>query len=273
MQQLHYTSCVPGRSVSGRGGFQIRAASPELAADHQRNLLGFLGYRLPIGYDDDTIAEQSPIRLALLESVSGRCLVRSVPAGRDPTTQRSGNFFSHVLTGLPEDFTASDAASLIHAPFWVQGDGDYSNELPLLERFPSLQNPFEVNYFEAKGRALLQFLALGVLGLRDGQRLFVVAEPDRIAWAVHALGHFFPRQFLRNVTFSTYEREPLSSPATIVGTWWRDATLDLEPFCYDGAGLGFNSITSKCSPLPPPSEFGRCILEALNRGRRRDPSV
>lgn len=271
MKQLYYTSCVPGRSASGQGGFQIRAASPSLTAERRRGLLSHVGYRLPCGFDEDTRPDDAPARLALLDTDSGRVLLRSGYVGRDPTTNRTGNFFSHVLADLPTDCDAVAAAQLFDAPFWVRSDGAGPIDLPELAALPSVAvPPQKLAGFAAEHGEVIRFLFLGLLSAAPHQRLFVVAHPEDVALAVIVVGRMLPPELRKGITFSTYEREPLSSPARIVGAYWRDATLDLEGTCYDGAGISLNTISGRSSPLPTPSPFAKFALEAIEQRREGD---
>jgi hypothetical protein len=272
MQQLYYTSCVPGRSVSGQGGFQIRACSRGLDPDRQRSLLRYVGYVLPTGFDDDVSAADAPCRLALLETEVGRVLCRSVAAGRDPTTSRTGNFFSHLVIDVPPDLDAMTASQMLTAPFWKQSDSDGATELPDWASFPA-SRPFadrDLSGFAAEHQALIRFLFLGLLSTPSDQRLFVVAHPEDLCMAIVVVSRMLPPGMARALTFSTYEKEPLSSPARIIGTYWRSNSLELPSTCYDGAGLAFNSLNGRSSPLPNPSEFAAFALKSMAEKREVD---
>lgn len=262
MKQFYYTSCVPGRSVSGQGGFQVRAVTAGLAQDRQRSLLRHAGYALPSGFDDDTPTNDAPLRLALLDSDNGRILCQSVYVGRDPTTNRTGNFFTHTLVDVPDDLDAKTAAQLYDASGWERRDSDNPTELPELNRLWSERkfDASKLRQFAATHADLVKFLFLGLLTIPEHQRLFVVAPPDVICQAIAYVSERLPPGMARALTFSTFEKDPLSSPARVIGTVWRSETLDLPPTCYDGAGLGFNSLNGKSSPLPPPSEFATFVL-------------
>ncbi|HND52019.1 MAG TPA: hypothetical protein PLV92_06475, partial [Pirellulaceae bacterium] len=272
MKQLYYTSCVAGRSVSGQGGFQIRAVSRGLTDDRCRALLGHLSYRLPNGFDEDAPPADAPRRLALLNTNAGRVLVNSVHVGRDPTTGRAGNFFSHLLIDLPSDLDAGVAAALLHSNFWVAADHVGPAELPDLETLPASPtiSPIKLSVFAKENADLIRFLFQGLLSVTEHQRLFVVAHPDDVAKAVLVVARMLPRDLRAALTFSTYEREPLSSPARIVGTYWRDARLDLESVCYDGAGFGFNTLTRRSSQMSPPAPFAAFALKSLAEGRESE---
>jgi hypothetical protein len=228
-----------------------------------------VSYRLPQGCDEDAPASEAPRRLALLDTKAGRVLVHSVTSGRDPTTGRSGNFFSHLLLDLPPGFEAGQAALLLHADFWATADQAGPTELPDLAAIPEAApiRPDRLTDFARENRELIRFLFQGLVSLSEHQRLFVVAHPDDIAWAVCAIARILPPDLRSTLTFSTYEREPLSSPARVVGTYWRNDALDLETVCYDGAGFALNTLTGRVSTLPPCGPFATFALQSLSDGR------
>src|SRR5581483_1444442 len=79
----------------------------------------YTDYHLPDTADPDTAF--APVCLALLDSPRGKLLIRKVWIGRDKFG-RAGNFFTHMLLNLPDDFTARDAIRLANAPFWSSHD-------------------------------------------------------------------------------------------------------------------------------------------------------
>lgn len=272
MKQMYYTSCVEGRSVSGRGGFQIRAASATLKSDFRRMLLPHIGYRLPAGFDEDTLPEQAPFRLALLNVGESRVLISSVHSGRDPTTNRSGNFFSHTITDLAPRVEAKHAASLFQADFWVSCDHEGPTEIPELGELPASPSAaqFRLKEFAIEHADTIKFILRGLLSLPNDQRLFIVAPPEVIAKAAMVVNDLLPPGMRSSLTFSTYEREPLSSPARIVGSYWRDPSLDLEPVCYNSAGLALNTLSGRYSQTPEMSPFANFAVSCFEQGRVDD---
>ena len=269
MKQLYYTSCLPGRSKSGEAGFQVRAVSLGVAPERLRAVLRHVGYRLPQGYDEDTPPHEAPTRLALLDTDAGRLLCHSSHADRDPTTNRAGVFFTHMLLDLPESISTLAAIATWKSPEWQTRDGDLSVDLADLVRLPHGDVPPEamIDGFARSHAPLLRFLLAGVLGLPADQRLFLVVPAEEVYLAVAWLVRQLPWSTGERLTFSTYERDPLSSNARVVGTWWKGRGLELPATCYNGAGLAFNTLTGKYSPLPPLQGFAAHLLELVSQGR------
>src|SRR5262249_7173991 len=97
MKQLFYTACKEGQSVSGRSGFQVRAVSPGLSVAQLEAAVRYAGYKLPRGMSPETRPDEAPVRLALLQTEElGRILCHGAYVGKDPTTDRFGNFFTHL---------------------------------------------------------------------------------------------------------------------------------------------------------------------------------
>src|SRR5947209_15834854 len=98
MKQFYYTACKESQSVNGRSGFQVRAVTGGLSAAQLEAAVRYAGYQLPKGMNPETRPDQAPVRLALLQTKElGRILCHSVYVGKDPTTERFGNYFSHIL--------------------------------------------------------------------------------------------------------------------------------------------------------------------------------
>lgn len=103
--QLHYTSCRRGRS--GSPGFQVRALSPGIRPDEQREIERRGVYRPPRGVPPEPTAEQlardfpPAFRFYSLES-GRRALTFSCYSGKD-YSGRWGNFFAHTLVLDGED--------------------------------------------------------------------------------------------------------------------------------------------------------------------------
>src|SRR5205807_60147 len=94
----------------------------DLQSVRYRDIDLHLHYRLPDGVNPFMIPpEEAPVSLALIQSPFGKLLVHKVYLGRDGVG-RPGNFFTHMLVGLPEDFSARDAISLWKSPIWQTHD-------------------------------------------------------------------------------------------------------------------------------------------------------
>ena len=132
VKQLYYTSCEAGKSVGGSSGFQVRAASFGLSPDRIRAALRYVGYSLPPTMEPtESTAATAPVRLALLDTPDvGRLLCQSRYVGKDPTTGRYGNFFTHLLFDVPDELDGGRAILCWGNSFWRHSDGDFDTELP-----------------------------------------------------------------------------------------------------------------------------------------------
>ena len=66
-------------------------------------------------------------------------------------------------------------------------------------------------------------------------RIFLAASADDVAKVVYALTRALPQGLLDHFTFSTYESDPLSCSARLVGHESGSAEQDLPNACYLGA--------------------------------------
>lgn len=276
MKQLLYTSCRSGQSVTGAEGFQVRAASAGLTAERIRAVLPYVGYGVPRDADLDGAPLSPPVRLAFL-SVSGigPILCQSVAAGVDPTTHRPGNFFTHLVCDLPPDFTAENAVGAWRSTFWRQTDGPFDSVLADVGQFPSdgILDDAAVTRFLAfePAQKLFRFALAASLAANPDTRIYIVAKAEEVALCVYALTRSLPRAQRRVLTFSTYESQPLTCPARLVGAWpAANLEEDLPSACYSGRALAFNSVSGRMSPVPLSGEFVNLTLAAWSAGNRQE---
>ena len=248
MEQLYFTSCKSGASISGNSGFQIRAASSGLTAEHQRALLPHIGYALPPSARTDG---SSPVRLALLRLPSETLLIHSVDSGTDPTTGRPGNFFSHLIVDVPNDIDVLDALSLWDSPFWQRSDDDaIDTKLPSLDSLPTnarnMYPDVRENLSSPQRQTWLAFLLSAYLGQK--RKLFIVSEPPIFVSLLMSLSVAIPRSMRRKMSFSTYDPNPQSSSASIVGAVRPiSSSADLPELCYIGSNACLNTISGRMS--------------------------
>src|SRR4051812_26165959 len=118
-EQLWRTWSFAG--LTGRPGMNIYARSPGLhtaAGDGGGVTLDWAStMRLPAGMGPATRPEDVPVGLALVISPDGqRLLTHRAYTGPDGHG-RWGNYFAHVLAGLPQRFTAREAIRLWRSRF------------------------------------------------------------------------------------------------------------------------------------------------------------
>lgn len=222
--QLHYTSCR--RGLTGQAGFQVRAATPGILPDEQREIERRAGYQpprdAPLEPSPEEIDRDFPVAFRWWPLDSGRAvLVRSSYVGQD-YSGRWGNFFAHALVVGPGAATDRWPIDLYEWDGWRsrlepgEDDGEPPPELsPVpLEATPSAVS-FELEELGAflrdrsDGAALLARMGRALLlGLEDGRRLIVRDSPtDSLFW-VAAIQKLFPPRHARSLSFSTYQDDP-----------------------------------------------------------------
>jgi hypothetical protein len=273
VKQLYYTSCKTGKSVNGNSGFQIRAVSPNLPPDILRSAVGYVGYALPSNVmPTDSTAAKAPIRLALLNTPSsGRLLCHAVYIGKDPMTGRFGNFFSHSLFEIPEEFEAIHAIQTWKSAFWKTSDDDDLNTLPEVESFPRGNLMTETNLVKLinneKLKEMFVFLIKAILSDNKYERIFLAAQPQEIALCIYGLVHILPKTLLKNFSFSTYESNPLGCNARVIGTWLGDSpNTDLPSSCYRGSCVGFNLKSNKKIEIKIDRSYVDFVFEEIKSG-------
>ncbi len=252
IEQLWYT-WSPASIDDVGPGLNMRAASPGLTGIRKRLsqfIQHYASYRLPNDFDPDTM--QAPECLALLDTPFGKCLLHKVYIGKD-AFGRSGNFFTHLLLNLPENFTARDAIHFWKSPFWKDHDipeREQSTELPSLtlsdlSRFHAQQN---FNFAQAHDQ-LRSLIKAFLAPTRQQQRLTITGTSEQVALFIWGLAHSLPEKLLPpTFTFTTYEYESETSQATITGITetstvsspnQKDALLNYipEPQTYSDAKL------------------------------------
>jgi hypothetical protein len=114
-----------GLAPTQRGGWQVRAASQKLLDDHGKrfvNLDRYLRYQLPSGTDQYALElEDAPICLCLATVERERILVSKQYSGEDGYS-REGVHFAHLLAGLPDFYSASDAILTWRSSFWQKAE-------------------------------------------------------------------------------------------------------------------------------------------------------
>jgi hypothetical protein len=274
MKQLYYTACLEGKSVSGRSGYGVRAASEGVSAQEQQSAQRYVDYKLPEGMSPETSPREAPVRLALVDTPElGRILVHSTHLGKDPVTKRTGNYFTHlVLLGKPPALDPMRAVRSFGNGFWKWNYEDGPVELgPAdLKRIGEggrLNDKELGTFLQSSGKKeLLRFLLRAVLTTPEGTRVFIAAPPDDVAMCVYGLLRVLPRGLQEGLTFSTAETDPFACPARVVGV--RPPVgpdQDMPPACYAGGCAGFNPLTDRRSELPGDPELAGTLLGLLEK--------
>ncbi|MEI8372627.1 MAG: hypothetical protein WCJ35_07315 [Planctomycetota bacterium] len=280
MKQLYYTSCREGESVNGRSGFQIRAISRDVDSDRVRAALRFAGYSLPEGTQgSEEVVSTSPVRLILVDTPdAGKLICHSVYVGKDPTTGRFGNFFSHLLLEVPSEIDASRAIASWGSDGWQRADIRSGSVLPDLSDLPvgDTLNDAELGSFltSDENRAMFSFVLTAHLCSAAEERIFVAARPEDAALCVYGMTRTLPTGLLKTLSFSTFENQPLSCYSRLVATHWNEthpmSAIDLPSSCYSDGAAGYNIYSGRHTTLPRTCEYVEFAIEALVSGNRDD---
>jgi hypothetical protein len=274
IEQLYYTSST--RGLLGTLGFQVRAASREFLNTRSARyaaVSGHLYYQLPRGVSRYSIEpDQAPVSLSFCKAGNELILVHKTYVGDDPIG-RPGNYFVHLLAGLPPDFTAAEAIGLWGQDVWRRDDthlGAGELELRTLSAHELLSRSSTLLDIRTPGIAscpgfeqYLCYFIQAFLALPGGQQMYIAAAPDTVASLLSGLTLALPASMTREVTFSTYEHDiGKSHDILVVGTCWAEqsptlpgAGFDLPEVCYGQAGLAMNCYTGRKTPLPGDERF------------------
>ena len=269
MDQLFYTSCRTGHSVDGgSGGFKLRAVSEGLTQiDLQKK--GNWGYQLP---DHTFDLSSAPVRLAFLPfNESEFSLIHTVYVGSDPDTGRAGNYFTHIVF-TPDSTTSRDAICTWESPEWQLEDGEYDARLPSRDALPrneTFKNPSEsISAFaqDQNSREMICWLITALQGTCGSiKQIILVGESNYLAWLIHSALHLLPLPICRGITFSTYEKTPLTVPATIVGTQYPKGKA-VPPSFFQAPNATLDTNSRRKTELPF-SAYSKLIEQKLKRGK------
>jgi len=254
IDQLWYTASPVGL---GTTGFQVRAASPGLrdpTAPRFRLVEGLIRYEIPLGTVATSLRpEDAPVTLALLQNNRERIIIHRAFVGLT-WDRRPGNFFTHLLAGVPAHVHPLDVIESWGSSFWRRDDTGLERgrtDLPPadLASLRAADSPASSDVSKIKPEHLV-YVIQSYLNPGESQRLYLAAPPDVVAVLIWALLKALPRPMTARLRFSTYEQDVTKATALTSPTLLADGPM-IVGTCYahgaDQAQAG--------APLLPPAFF------------------
>ncbi|OWK47228.1 hypothetical protein [Fimbriiglobus ruber] len=269
MKQLYSTGTLNAGSVTfGAVGYSplttsaMRATSAGVEADELQTALSFANYTAPPS-NGEANGRPLPVRLALLNTSSGRVLTHVTPNGV--------SYFAHTLLNVPTTADAQLAIQTWGSPLWQKNEPDSAADLPELPYLPVadvLDDDALRGWLDTPARRdLLEFALTALLGTSPTTRIILAAAADDVAKVVYAVTRALPQGLLDDFTFSTYEAEPLACTARLIGHDTGSVDRDLPAECYSGIGtVGFNPATGRRTEIPTDVPFAAFAVAALATG-------
>lgn len=263
--QHYYTSC------KGKG-FQTNAASSGLDEDTIRFLERIGLYIPPLSMPSrptDEDLKKFPVSLSyfrLQDQIS--VINNSTYVGKD-YSGRFGNYFSHSL--VIDDFNNNRKnilpIQLWGSPVWVVKECE-SSELPQLESLEagSFINWDKISNFLDSNDHLSRFpylLTAVIEGLKIKKRIIIVDSNQNIALWIAAVTHLIPRDLAKQITFSTYNKNPYALDILICGI-----TLDSD-FHFTEQEINFEYSVfdfedNRYSPIDKIDPFAEVVTQAFS---------
>lgn len=233
----------------------ITARTAGVAEDEITTALGMATYTPPPRGD---LERPLPIRLAFLKSSNNSRVLTHVAPGLE-------GYVSHTLLNVPPSADAQLAIQTWGSPLWQRVEPEAGDDLPELPYLPVaelLDDTILVNWLaDAEHCDLLRY-ALQALVVNTEGRVFLVASADDVAQVVYAITRVLPPNLLDEFTFSTYEPEPLTCQARLVGC----ETPGLPEACYLPPHTGYDPVACRQTSLGEPSPFVDFAVSALASG-------
>lgn len=252
MNVFLYTSCPTGKRADDPrlGGFGVRAWTAGSTRPALEPVIRLCGAEFPAKHPDtkhpDTKHPDTK-RLLFARRDSVLVLLRTVPGAADEVG-RGGVPFTHAVADLPPDFDPLEAIRTWESPDWIAAyPADADTTLPGAPAVPGpgplTDADLKAFLADAKNRELARYLLAAAVAPNPPQKAYLYAPSDVVARAVYAVLLAAPRQLRHDLTFSTYEKNLLDSPARIVATWGDTRENDLPRTCYQptGAAINWNS--------------------------------
>ena len=218
----------------------IRASTTGTNPDAVQAALAFANY-LPPSRDAEP-QSKLPVRLSFLStSHSGRVLTHVAPNG--------GTYFAHSLLDVPSGTDALTAIQTWGSPDWQRHEPEAGTDLPELPFLPVadvLDDTSMKSWLEDDShREMLEYVFNALIVVPSSARVILAAKADDVAAVVYAVTRAFPTSLTDDFTFSTYEADPLSCRARLIGRDPGTSGTDLPDNCYRDDAFGYNPASGE----------------------------
>lgn len=259
IRQLFYTSCR--HPLTGRTGFQVKAASPGLAPLTLDALQRLLAYRLPPPLLEAP-PETHPVALRYAPLGDGEAALVCIHSSGLDEFDRPGNYFAHAVIGPAAQIArVYPPVTYWDSPFWVNRDDTPRVELPVSDDFAA-EAAFDYDAVwafldEGPRRAWFRALLDAVVDSEhSGRRIVIVDSAANVALWVYAVSLALPSRFRPMLSFTTYHHDPLAASFVIAGT-----TPDGIAVRPGGPPRFVLDATSGAVDDAPPSAFAAYICD------------
>lgn len=180
--------------------------------------------------------------------------------------------FSHVLLDVPSTVDPLQVILSWSSEQWQSADHGSSGPLQEMLFLPvaaRLDDAGLAQFMaEPVHRDLVQFVLAAFLTTPSSTRIFLGVTPEKMAWCLYALSRVFPLTLLEDLTFSTYESDPVNVGARLIATCWAQPEgRDLPATCYDGLGVGYNVFSGTKTAVNTAKPFVEFALQCLSSGK------
>lgn len=263
MLQHYYTSTV--RGLSGRPGFQDKAASIGLTEEDLQAIHNLIGYRIPPSLAAQPVSQHPPALRYIILSPEKCLLTCSQSCGADELG-RPGNFFAHTILTHPQDFDVFPPIFFWRHPQWRIGDPEDRSHLPVQPAFdwpPSLDLEQVWAFLDSPGRQDWFYrLLCAVLRCQQERRPVIIRDDtDHVALWIAAASVALPRLVRPHLTFATYHHDPYQATFWITGTT-AETHLHLAPN-EDATFFVLNTFEEQVT-LVEPSAYAEFVCENLH---------
>lgn len=245
-------------SLTGADAISVRASSLGMPADVLNGLLPIATYQ-----SQSIDSDHKPVRLSLVRtSATGRVLSHVTPG--------EGSYVSHLVLNVPATTDAQTAIQTWDSPQWQRTAAEANTDLPDLPFLPvsdRLDESAVKNWLhDAVHRDLLEFTLTALVMTPETARITLNATSEDTAMIVYAVTRALPSALTDDLTFSTYETNPLSSNARIIGCDRSRFEIGLPEGCFENGHVAYDPKSGRKSTLPREIGYSALAVSSLASG-------